>query len=147
MITDHDIKYFAKARKIATVLDFSKTHVGCVAVYHGKIIGVGCNTNKTHPVQKYYNRFRGSSEAFLPKLHAEINCLNQIKNLNINFSKVRLYIYRIRKDQPYGLSRPCPSCMAAIKDLGIREINYTSNDGFVCERIKKYVLEVMRNSL
>lgn len=134
-ITAHDIKLFDKAKKIASVSDFSKIHVGCVAVYHGKIIGVGCNTNKTHPIQKYYNQFRDSSEIFIPKLHAEINCLNQIKNLNINFSKVRLYIYRIRKDQPYGMSRPCPSCMAAIKDLGIREIYYTSNDGFIYEKI------------
>lgn len=137
MLTDHDIKLFDKARKIASISDFAKIHVGCVAVYHGKIIGVGCNTNKTHPVQKYYNQFRDSSETFIPKLHAEINCLNQIKNFNINFSKVRLYIYRIRKDQPYGMSRPCPSCMAAIKDLGIREIYYTTNDGFVCEYVTK----------
>jgi len=76
----------------------------------------------------------------LPKLHAEINCLNSIKHLDINFSKVKLYIYRIRKDQPYGLSRPCPSCVAAIKDLGIRDIYYTSNDGFVYEWIEKYRL-------
>lgn len=145
MLANQDIRHFCKVRKVASVSDFSKTHVGCVAVYHGKIIGVGCNTNKTHPVQNYYNRFRDTSKAFLPKLYAEINCLNQIKNLNINFSKVRLYIYRIRKDQPYGMSRPYPSCMAAIKDLGIKEIYYTSNDGFVCERIEKYVLEVLRN--
>ena len=54
------------------------------------------------------------------------------------FSKVKLYIYRIRKDQPFGLSRPCPSCMAAIKDLGIKDIYYTTNDGYVYERIEKY---------
>lgn len=69
----------------------------------------------------------------LPKLHAEINCLNQIKNLEINFSKVKLYIYRMRNDQPFGIGRPCPSCMAAIKDLGIKDIYYTTNDGFVYE--------------
>ena len=75
---------------------------------------------------------------FLIKLHAEISCINFIKYLDINFSKVKLYIYRIRKDKPFGLSRPCPSCMAAIKDLGIRDIYYTSDDGYVCERIEKH---------
>lgn len=74
----------------------------------------------------------------LPKLHAEINCINSIRNLDINFSKVKLYIYRIRKDRPFGLSRPCPSCMAAIKDLGIKDIYYTTNDGYIHERIEKY---------
>lgn len=51
---------------------------------------------------------------------------------------MKLYIYRIRKDQPFGLFRPCPSCIAAIKDLGIKDIHYTSNDEYVHERIKRY---------
>lgn len=135
-----DYKYFNKARRAAMVSDYDKTHIGCVAVYQGNIIGIGCNCNKTHPAQKFYNRYRKHSDAMLPKLHAEISCINSIKHLDINFSKVKLYIYRIRKDQPYGLSRPCPSCMAAIMDLGIRDIYYTTNDGYAYERIVKYEL-------
>lgn len=137
-MTKSDYKYFDKARQTAMISDFYKVHIGCVAVYQANIIGIGCNCNKTHPTQKYYNKFREHSEKMLPKLHAEISCLNSIKNLEINFSRTRLYIYRIRKDQPFGLARPCPSCMAAIKDLGIREIYYTTNDGYVHERIEKY---------
>ena len=137
MLTKSDYRYFDKARQTATISDFYKTHIGCVAVYQGSIIGIGCNCNKTHPIQKYYNKYREKSNELLPKLHAEINCINQIKNLDINFSKVKLYIYRIRKDQPFGLARPCPSCMAAIKDLEIQDIYYTSNDGYCYERIEK----------
>ena len=74
----------------------------------------------------------------LPKLHAEISCINQIKHLEINFSKVRLYVYRIRNDKLYGMARPCASCIQAIKDLGIRDIYYTTNDGYSHERIEKY---------
>lgn len=74
---------------------------------------------------------------FAAKLHAEINCLNSIRHLDINFSKVKLYIYRSRCDQEYGMSRPCSSCMAAIKDLGIRHIYYTTNDGFAYENIRR----------
>ena len=139
MLRDIDYRFFQKARQIADISDYNKIHIGCVAVYQGQIIGLGCNTNKTHPVQKFYNRYRKPSDAMLPKLHAEISCINQIKNLNINFSKVKLYIYRIRKDQPFGLTRPCPSCMAAIKDLGIRDIYYTTNDGYSYERLEKYI--------
>lgn len=143
MLRKSDYKYFAKAKLVAAISDFAKIHVGCIAVYKGNIIGIGCNTNKTHPMQKYYNQFRKPdgediSMASIPKLHAEINCLNQLKHLDINFSKVKLYIYRTRNDQPYGMSRPCPSCMAAIKDLGIRDIYYTSNDRYIHERIEKY---------
>ena len=135
-MTPIDYKYFEKARQVAQLSDYYKTHIGCIAVYHGNIISIGCNCNKTHPAQKYYNRFRKKSEDLLPKLHAEINCINLIKNSDINFSKVKLYIYRIRKDQPFGLSRPCPSCMAVIKDIGIKDIYYTTNDGYAHERIK-----------
>lgn len=138
MLRSSDYKYFLKARQAALISDFHKTHIGCVAVYHGNVFGIGCNCNKTHPMQKKYNKFRKKSDGLLPKLHAEINCINSIKHLNINFSKVKLYIYRIRKDQPFGLARPCPSCMAAIKDIGIRDIYYTTNDGYVYERIEKY---------
>lgn len=139
MLYKSDYKYFEKARLVATLSDFRKTHIGCVAVYQGNIIGLGCNCNKTHPTQKYYNKYRKQSDSMLPKLHAEISCINSIKDLDVNFSKVKLYIYRIRKDQDYGLSRPCPSCMAAIKDMGIRDIYYTTNDGFAYERISDVV--------
>lgn len=138
MLSNTDYKYFQKAHQIATISDYKKTHVGCVAVYQGQVIGLGCNCNKTHPVQKKYNRYR--KDLMLPKLHAEISCLNQIKHLDINFSKVKLYIYRIRKDQPFGMARPCPSCMAAIRDLGIRNIYYTTNDGYAHEKLEKYVV-------
>lgn len=137
MFNHKDYKYFDKARKIASISDYHKVHVGCIAVYQNSIIGIGHNSKKTHPIQNYYNRYRVQEDDMLPKLHAEINCLNQIRNLNINFSKVKLYIYRIRKDQPFGLARPCPSCMAAIKDLGINEIYYTTNDGYSYEKLEK----------
>ena len=136
MITRTDYKYFQRAKQVAQISDFKKTHVGCVAVYQGNIIGIGYNSNKTHPKQEYYNRYRCKDCILLiPKLHAEISCINSIRHLDINFSKVKLYIYRTRKDQDYGMSRPCPSCIAAIKDLGIRDVYYSTNNGFAYEKI------------
>jgi len=134
LISKTDRRYFLKARNIADLSDFHKTHIGCVAVYQGKIIGVGFNMNKTHPLQKHYNIYR-DKHIDIPKLHAEISCISSIRHLDINFSKVKLYIYRTRCDQEYGMSRPCPSCMAAIRDLGIRHVYYTTNDGFAYEYI------------
>ena len=134
MLTKTDMHYFVKASQVAEISDFAKINIGCIAVYQGTIIGVGFNTNKTHPMQKKYNRYR-NGENFIPKLHAEINCLNSIRYLDINFSKVKLYIYRKRKSAKYGICRPCPSCLAAIKDLGIKHIYYTTDEGFVYERM------------
>lgn len=69
MLTKSSCKYFEKARRVATISDYYKNHIGCVAVYQGNIIGIGCNCNKTHPMQKKYNRYRKQSETMLPKLH------------------------------------------------------------------------------
>lgn len=140
MIRNIDYRYFHRARKVASISDYCKIHIGCIAVYQNQIIGMGCNCNKTHPTQKYYNKYRKQSDSMLPKLHAEIRCINKIKNLDINFSKVRLYVYRIRMDRPFGLARPCPSCMAAIEDLGIREIYYTTNEGYSYEHLSKNIV-------
>ena len=137
MLRNVDYRYFDKARKVANISDYHRIHIGCVAVYQGQVIGLGCNTNKTHPTQKYYNKYRKPSDSMLPKLHAEISCINQIKHLDINFTKVKLYIYRIRKDQPFGLSRPCLSCMAAIEYLCSRYVYYTTNDGYAYEKLEK----------
>ena len=74
MLRKIDYKYFNKAHNIASISDYKKQHIGCVAVYQGQVIGLGCNCNKTHPTQKYYNQYRKQSDSMLPKLHAEISC-------------------------------------------------------------------------
>lgn len=131
------MNYFDKAKNISFLSDFKNVHIGCVAIYKKQIIGTGFNTNKTNPIQMFYNKYRdfetiGKSQA---KLHAEMSCILSIKNLNIDFSKVNLYIYREDKNRHIALSRPCKSCMQAIKDLGIKKINYTTYDGYAKEII------------
>lgn len=139
MLSKQDYWFFEKAKKASAISDYPKIHVGCVASYKGNIISVGCNTNKTHPRQEYYNRYRCEDDFdhnCLPKMHAEINCLNAIRHSDIQFSKVKLYIYRSRNDRAFGIARPCRSCMAAIRDMGIRHIYYTTNDGFCYENVE-----------
>lgn len=137
-MTHTDLKFMAKAKSAAELSDFGKAHIGCVAVYRNRVISVGYNSQKTHPVQKYYNQFRnnGDNDLFMPRLHAEIACLNNIRHLShIDFSRIKLYIYRKRVDRPYSMARPCPSCMKYIQDFGIRNIFYTSDSGYIHEKI------------
>lgn len=143
MFVKSDYTNFKKARNAATLSTFYKAQIGCIAVYHGEVIGVGFNSEKTHPMQLHYNRYRNKEEhvPFMPKLHAEISCLNSIKHLDINFSKVKIYVYRKRHDCPFSLARPCPSCMAALKDLGIKNIYYTTNYGYAYEKLGKGVVQ------
>ena len=137
-----DLKYFKLAEENANLSDFVRVNLGCVAVYKGKVITMGHNSEKTHPIQMHYNQeFRNLNNEIWEKhsLHAEMMCLNKLENV-IDFSefnKVKLYIYRKTKSRPFGMSRPCPACMQRIKDLGIKNIFYTTNDGFVHEIISR----------
>lgn len=62
-------------------------------------------------------------------------CILKIMHLDIDFSKVKLYVYRQDLKGNLAMCRPCCACMKAIKDLGIKNIYYTTNDGYIHEVI------------
>ena len=53
--------------------------------------------------------------------------------MDIKWDKVVIFVYREMLDGSIGMARPCESCMAYIKDMGIKNIYYTTNDGFAHE--------------
>src|SRR5574344_58372 len=127
------MNYFDKAKNVSYLSDFKQTHIGCIAIYKKQIIGVGYNANKTHPLQFIYNKYRNLKwNGIQPKakLHAEMMCILSIKDLDVDFTKVKLFVYREDKNRNLALSRPCNACMRAIRDLGIKEINYTTYNGY-----------------
>lgn len=132
--------FLRKAKTMAEISDFHNQHIGCVVVYKGKVISAACNSNKTHPIQKKYNKIRFDTDAtdrYSPdSLHAEIHALIQVANMNIDWSKVWVVTYRKMKSRKYGLARPCESCMAYIKQLGIKHIAYTTDEGYAVENLK-----------
>lgn len=132
---------FNKAKEISYLSDYKRVHIGCIAVYKNHILAVGYNTNKTHPLQQKYNKYRkmkyeGTEPA--ASLHAEMSCLMQIKDMDIDFNKVELYVYRENKNGIIAISRPCAACMKMIDKLGIKKIHYTTDGGFADE-IRKEV--------
>ena len=140
----NDSHLFHIARECSLRSDYesncSSARVGCVVTYKGTILVKSYNSNKTHTEQARLNKWRYNEDAatkYLPsKVHAEVSCLSRIKYLDIDFSKVHVYIYRETKKGQLATSRPCPSCMAMIKELGIRYIHYTTNDGYCAEKLK-----------
>ena len=135
-----DLYYFKKAYEISHLSDFPRVHIGCIAVYKKDIIGIGYNTRKTSPIQSKYNTLGGrklysnNGKPVNEYLHAEIDCLNMIRNMDIDFSKVRLYISRKNCWNELACCRPCTACEYAIKELGIKSVYYTDD-------INKYVRE------
>lgn len=135
-----ELKMFNAAHCEAEKSDFKQFNIGCVITYKGHIIGRGHNQNKTHPMQKKYNRkyrkLHNSSHAFIQdSIHAEMDAINSIPyttGIETDFSKAKLFVYRISpgKRLGYGKAKPCAACMEAIRKLGIKKIYYTDEDGF-----------------
>lgn len=67
-------------------------------------------------------------------MHAEMELISKIRYLDINFSEVEIYVYRETKSGRRAMARPCAACTKALKDLGIKKVFYTTDDGFCEER-------------
>lgn len=137
MMSARQMRNFNRARSAAELSDF-RVKVGAVAILGKQVLSAGWSSSKTHPRQAEFDRFRNFRKdgCVTHALHAEINCLIPLlDDADTDLNKVELYVYRIRNDQPFGLSRPCAACMAAIKQCGIKQIAYTTNDGYAVERI------------
>lgn len=139
MLTKKEIRYFEIARSVSKLSNFKTTskHIGCIVVCDNRVISSGYNSNKTSPLQKKYNKLRFDCDSTPHTLHAETDALKPlVDRQDIDFKNVKLYIYREKANGSKGLAKPCESCMALIKNLGIREIHYTSDDGYCFEELK-----------
>jgi tRNA(Arg) A34 adenosine deaminase TadA len=127
---------FRKAREEMLRADYSgPARIGCAVYYKGTLLVRGHNSNKTSPLQKRYNTYRYKNCDTPDKTHAEMAALKKIRWLDIDFSQVEVYTYRELKNGSLSLSRPCESCLAFMKQLGIKRICYTTPDGYAEERL------------
>lgn len=138
--SNFEMRMFNQARLEAEKSKFEHFKIGCVITYKGKIIGRGCNDDKSHPMQKKYNlRYRDfhvhNGEFVKHSIHAEIAAITSVPYVvgtDVDWSKAKIFVYRICKGKRlgYGNSKPCPACMHAIKDVGIRNVFYSDNMGY-----------------
>ena len=136
MIRAKDKRYFNKAAQLAELSTYHKVKVGCVIVYHNHIISTGFNKERTDPLQMKYNIYHNIPKDCLHKLHAEMDAIKHIIDLNINWKNVSIYVYRKRNDKLFGMGRPCKACMNLIKELGIRHVFYTTDNGYCYEKLE-----------
>lgn len=97
------------------------SHVASI-VYKRRIISVGTNQLKTHPIM---GRFGKNDKSIF--LHAEIDAI--VKCINIHgveiLGKCDLYVVRLTKGGKVGNSCPCPGCQRAIEAFNIRKVYHT----------------------
>lgn len=139
-----DKRGFQEAKAEAERSSFPRFHVGAVVVYKGHVVGAGHNSEKSDPLQKEYNRYRNfrqyGSHPVRHSLHAEVSALKSISypiGEQLDWKKAKIFVYRICPGLPkrMGMARPCPACLGLVREKGIRDIYYTTTDGFCHERL------------
>ena len=136
MLSKKDKSYFRAAHAVSTLSDFKRVNVGAVLIYKHRIASSSCNSQRTHPLQQKLNKERFEEET-PAKLHAEVSCLLPLLgNKDIKWRDCELYVYREYKKGGLAMSRPCPSCQKLIKDLGIRIVHYTTDNGYATEEFE-----------
>lgn len=137
MLTRRENRYMDVARAISKTSDYHGAKLGCVVAYNKNILSVASNSEKTHTLQKVYNKFRNfNPDEASNKLHSEIHALSWLIGKPINWSKIELYIYRELKNGQPAISKPCEACSKLIKDLGIKTVFYINENG---QRVKQKV--------
>lgn len=99
-----------------------------ILVEKKKIISIGINKMKSHPVQKQFTR-----DPELAYIHAEVDCLKSISKLNVK--RATLYVVRVNKNGNLAESCPCDGCKKLIQSIGISRLVY-SIDGGIIENVK-----------
>lgn len=138
------VRFFKFAREAALNATYQGSHnfapmIGACAVYKGSVVATAANSNKTSPLQARYNIYRYKDTSTLAKAHAETILVQKLRwkfGDSIDWSKVHIYLYREYKDGKLAPSRCCPACLALLKDLGVKRIYYTTEDGYVEEKFK-----------
>ena len=144
MYLDKQIKkYFSIAKEYSLYSDFPKIHIGAIIVYKNKVVSYGYNTTKQHPLQAKYNKYRTIDGKpcdvcqMNNTLHAELmSIINLLRTFKDNLNKCSIFVYREYKNGSTALCKPCEGCEKALHDIGIKNIYYTTNNGWCYERVE-----------
>lgn len=126
-----DKRFFQIAKVISQLSTHKKFKIGAIIVCKNKLISAGTNSDKSHPVQKRYDKERGFKTHH--SCHAEVRAILNSKLSDL--SNCTIFIYRETKDGSLAMARPCPACLKMIKDYKIKVINYTTVAGFCKETL------------
>lgn len=88
----------------------------CLVDRRGRIVTSKHNEYKTHPILARFTEY--------PCLHAESNCI--ISHGLDNCHGLELYVCRVRHDGSLAMSKPCETCEALMREVGISRVYYTT---------------------
>lgn len=94
----------------------------CAIVHKNKLLAVGTNKLKTHPIMLKYGK---NEKAIF--LHAEMDAIVRVINLHGAdiLSECDLYVMRLTQGNKVGNSKPCSGCQRAIEAFNIKKVYHT----------------------
>lgn len=118
----------------------NRYRLAAAIIKKNRILGMGINNYcKSHPLQAKYAKHK---KAIYPC--AEVNSVHnaikrhgreELRGATIYVARLR-YANSKRTELISGLAYPCVGCQKHIKELGIKKIIYTLDDGnFACEEV------------
>jgi len=113
-------KFFNLAKKLAESSDYEQHPMGAVIARGNKLISVGFNRKRTHPMSK--TRFKN--------MHCELAAIIAARG---DTKGAEIYIYRETRAGIPALARPCEHCQSLIREFGLKVTYYTSESGYVKE--------------
>ncbi len=128
--TTREHRWYKQARKESLKSTHSKAHIGAVIVIGNYVVSRGFNKAKTHPLQARLDR-ENNYHCPNAKLHAEVSAL--LNSGKHDLSNAEIYIYREDKDGHMANCKPCVSCTEALRLAGVREVFYTTREGYAFE--------------
>lgn len=97
----------------------------------GNLLSVGVNSYvKSSPVMKHFAKLAG--EPYKIYLHAEVQALLRARDKIVH----RITVERYDEEGNMRLAKPCPICTLAIKEFGVKYVEYTSPEGIIKEKVQ-----------
>lgn len=116
--------------KLALTSPYDKFRVGAIIARKKKIISMGINQKKSHPLQAKFTH-RPHLESWL---HAEIHAITLSEEKDLAGSNI--YVVRALKNGACATSKPCAGCMSALKEYGFKKMFYCHDGKFYCEEVR-----------
>jgi deoxycytidylate deaminase len=115
-------RYFKYARNVLSLSDHPHQQLGCVIVKGNKVLSIGYNKLKTHPI----------SCTPYQTIHAEMDAVIKAGR---ECEGAVAYVYREHKDKnrSLALARPCSACQKVLYAAGIKRVYFTVNEPVLYE--------------
>lgn len=110
------MKFFDLCKELKKHSNHKQHKMSSVIVRKNRVIGTGFNQLKTHSLSKHPFK----------SLHAEVHAVLKTTNKE-DLEGAEIYIYRENRYGLPALAKPCPYCLALLKEVGIKRMHYSNN--------------------